>query len=88
MNIPNYPELEDVHKTVKAQPSAYLVNDGELAKEAGSSKAGNMVIVGAASRHLPFGMEDLKKAVSRLFPVRATNCTGKLQSTGVGSQVS
>ena len=67
VNIPNYPELEEVYKAVKALPSSYLVNDGELAKEAGSVKSGNMVIVGAASRYLPFDMDDLKKAVAKLF---------------------
>ncbi|OQY31359.1 MAG: indolepyruvate oxidoreductase [Spirochaetaceae bacterium 4572_59] len=67
VNIPDYPELEEVHKTINALPSAKLVNDRELAKEAGSSRVGNMVIVGAASSHLPFSMDQLKKAVARLF---------------------
>ncbi len=89
VNIPNYPELEEVYNTVKAQPSAYLVNDGELAKEAGSSKAGNMIIVGAASRHLPFGMEDLKKAVSRLFSRKGDEIVQiNYKALELGSQVS
>jgi indolepyruvate ferredoxin oxidoreductase beta subunit len=67
VNIPNYPDLEEIHKAIKALPSARLVNDGELAKEAGSSRAGNMVIVGAASSELPFSMDDLKKSVTKLF---------------------
>ena len=67
VNIPNYPDLEEIHKTVKALPSSRLVNDGELAKEAGSVRAGNMVIVGAASSELPFSMDYLKKAVLKLF---------------------
>ncbi len=66
-NIPNYPELEEVHKAVKALPHVRMVDETELAKEAGSSKAGNMVIVGAASSELPVSMEDLKKAVTKLF---------------------
>ncbi len=67
INIPNYPELEEVHKAVKALPNVRLVNDAEIAREAGSARAGNMVIVGAASPHLPVSMDDLKKAVSKLF---------------------
>ena len=67
VNIPNYPELDEVHAAVNALPNVRLVNDTDIAKEAGSARAGNMVIVGAASPHLPVSMDDLKKAVSKLF---------------------
>jgi len=66
-NIPNYPEESEILNALKGITSARLVDDKTLAREAGSSKAGNMVIVGAASSFLPFGMDDLKSAVDALF---------------------
>ena len=66
-NINNYPDLEKIYDAVKSVKSFRLVDDHDLAKEAGSSRAGNMVIVGAASPNLPVSMGDLKKAVNKLF---------------------
>jgi len=66
-NIPNYPDEAELIESLKALPSVRLVDDKSLAKEAGSTKAGNMIIVGAASRDLPLGMEHLKSAVDQLF---------------------
>ena len=66
-NIPNYPEESEVLGALKKISKARLVDDKSLAKEAGSSRAGNMVIVGAASSFLPLGMEELKSAVDSLF---------------------
>jgi len=66
-NIPNYPEESEILDSLKRIPTVRLVDDKTLAREAGSSKAGNMVIVGAASADLPLGMDELKSAVDELF---------------------
>lgn len=66
-NIPNYPEDSEVMTALDKVPAKRLVDDKSLAKEAGSPKAGNMVIVGAASANLPVSMDDLKAAVKSLF---------------------
>ena len=66
-NIGNYPEETQIMEALKKLPSVRLVDDKALAKEAGSSRAGNMVIVGAASANLPLDMTHLKKAVDSLF---------------------
>jgi Pyruvate/2-oxoacid:ferredoxin oxidoreductase gamma subunit len=39
----------------------------KLARQAGSARATNMVMVGAASHLLPFGPEILERAVSKIF---------------------
>ncbi len=67
INIPNYPEKEELISELEKLASYRLVDDASLAKEAGSSKAGNMVIVGAASDSLPVDMDHLKGAVKKLF---------------------
>ena len=66
-NIPNYPDEETLTKALNALPAKRLVDDKALAREAGSGRAGNMVIVGAAIANLPLGMDDLKAAAHSLF---------------------
>lgn len=51
-NIPDYPPVETVHERVR-MVGGHLVEANRLAKEAGSPKAANIVMVGAASTRLP-----------------------------------
>lgn len=67
INIPNYPEDSEVREALNNLKNKRLVDDKTIAKEAGSVRAGNMVIVGAAAAHLPLSMDHLKAAVDTLF---------------------
>jgi len=52
-NIPDYPPPEEVLGRIRAVPGSIIVEAGRLAGEAGSIRAANVVMVGAASRLLP-----------------------------------
>lgn len=67
LNIPNYPELDEVLGHVRALPKAVLVDAKKLAVEAGSNRATNIVMVGAASHLLPLKPETLQKQISQMF---------------------
>lgn len=67
LNIPNYPELESVLGSVRALPKAVLVEAKKLAVEAGSARATNMVMVGAASHLLPIKPETMQGLIERMF---------------------
>ncbi len=66
-NIPDYPELAEVHAQVRRLPRARLVEAEALARQAGSARATNMVMVGAASRSLPVAPEHLVQAIEEAF---------------------
>ncbi len=66
-NIPDYPDLAALHARITALPRHRLVAAGELARAAGSARATNMVMVGAASPHLPVRRESLQAAIRELF---------------------
>ena len=70
VNIPNYPELESIYEKLKKYPDVKIVDSVSLAKEAGSSRATNMVIIGAAAEKLPVKAETLKEAIKDLFAAK------------------
>jgi len=70
VNIPNYPELDDVLAKIKTVERLVLVDSEELAKEAGFAKAQNMVMLGAASPHLILKEESLRDYIRTLFEQR------------------
>ena len=52
-NIPDYPALAEVHRLIAGVPGSVMVEAGALAKEAGSPRAANVVMAGAATPFLP-----------------------------------
>jgi indolepyruvate ferredoxin oxidoreductase, beta subunit len=66
-NIPNYPPIERVLEQVRALPHAVLLDGDALARQAGSVRAVNMVMVGAASRVLPIAPEALEHFIASRF---------------------
>jgi indolepyruvate ferredoxin oxidoreductase beta subunit len=66
-NIPDYPEIEEVLWTVLRQPRGHLIDATRIAREAGSSKAANVVMVGAATDYLPVEAETIRGAIADAF---------------------
>ncbi len=66
-NIPDYPDLEEIHNKIRAVESSSIINAKERAKEAGSIRAVNMVLVGALSNKLPIKYESIQESVKDLF---------------------
>lgn len=66
-NIPDYPELERLLNTVRTLPRSRLVDGEKLARAAGSARATNMVMVGAASHHLPVKVETIEHFIESMF---------------------
>ncbi|HLD98794.1 MAG TPA: indolepyruvate oxidoreductase subunit beta [Bdellovibrionota bacterium] len=66
-NIADYPPIADVLERIQRLPRASVIDAEQLARDAGSAKAANMVLVGACSRFLPLKPESLQKAIHRLF---------------------
>ncbi|MDR1105891.1 MAG: indolepyruvate oxidoreductase subunit beta [Treponema sp.] len=67
INIPDYPEIGEVIRAIRAFPVSRIVPAAGLAREAGLAKAVNMVMVGAASAFLPLKSETLEDAIEAAF---------------------
>jgi len=67
VNIPDYPNMDQLLGQLVSFPNALLVDAGKIAQAAGNLRAQNMATLGAASSLLDFDDEQLLKYVRVLF---------------------
>jgi indolepyruvate ferredoxin oxidoreductase beta subunit len=67
INIPDYPEREALIEALLEVPNLILLNADKVAREAGSARASNMVMVGAVAHLLPFKLEVMEEFVRVMF---------------------
>ncbi|MGQ9471761.1 MAG: indolepyruvate oxidoreductase subunit beta [Candidatus Aminicenantales bacterium] len=70
INIPDYPNVEEILAALKEVKNSLVVDAERMAKEAGSGRAQNMVMLGAAAPFLPLEIRHLRKAIEELFSSR------------------
>jgi indolepyruvate ferredoxin oxidoreductase beta subunit len=66
-NIPDYPELDEIHRRITDRPRSILVPATALAREAGSVHAANTVLVGAALHLLPLAHDTVARVLADGF---------------------
>jgi len=67
INIDDYPPIEEILKEIRKIKNHKIIDADAIAKETGSARSGNMVILGAASPHLDLPFSSLQNAVRKLF---------------------
>ena len=67
INIPDYPSLDEIMKEIKKVKNHIIIDADLIAKESGSARSGNMVILGAASPFIDMPNERLENAIRELF---------------------
>ena len=77
------PKIEDVEDELKAGGhKVVLINATEIATEAGSPLAANIVLMGAASHTLPLAVKSLSEAVRRNVPPKTVEINEKAFNLG------
>ncbi len=66
-NISDYPELEEVLNDIWKLPQYVTIDAEKVAKELGSIRAANIVVLGAASPYLDIKFELLEAAIKKVF---------------------
>lgn len=69
-NVPDYPSDTDLEKAMKSVKNMIAFNADQLAKEIGSPRSANMVILGAAADKLGLPYEEFEKAVAAIFAAK------------------
>lgn len=67
VNIPNYPDMENVVKEIKKLPNNIIFDADQIAKDVNNPKGTNMVVLGAASKYLKIDISKLEEAVRQTF---------------------
>jgi indolepyruvate ferredoxin oxidoreductase beta subunit len=66
-NIPNYPDIDRIMEEIVKVPHHIALDADATAKEAGSIKAANIVILGAASPFLGMNYEKIEDSIRFIF---------------------
>ena len=67
INIPDYPPVELILSEIRKIRNHRIVDADSLAREAGSPRSVNMVILGAASHYIDLPFSSLENAVRKMF---------------------
>lgn len=67
INIPNYPNKEEVMAEINKIPNHIVFDADAIAKEIKNPKGTNMVVLGAASKYLKIDIEKLENAIRSIF---------------------
>lgn len=67
VNIPNYPEKEEIYKKIKAVKNHVIIDADQIAKELGSPRSMNIVILGAAVKTLGLTLQQIEEAIKTIF---------------------
>ena len=67
VNIPDYPPVEEVLAELGRATNTIVIDADGIARDLGSARSGNMVILGAASSFVSVPFEALENAVRKMF---------------------
>lgn len=86
-NIPDYPDLDGIHSQIRGLKKARIIDAKALAKEAGTMKAVNMVMVGALSTEMDINNESIVDAIKELFAAKGDKIIeANLKAVELGQQ--
>ncbi len=67
INITDYPEMPEILDEIKKVKNHLIVDADAIAKEQGSIRSGNIVILGAASTYIDIPFKSIENAIRNLF---------------------
>jgi len=67
VNIPDYPEEEQIMEIYQSLPNKIIIDAEQIAKDLKAPRSSNVVLLGAASSHLPIDFFKLENGVRRIF---------------------
>ena len=67
VNIPNYPDIEEIKDEIKKMEKHVLINADKIAKDIGNARASNVVMLGAAVPFIGISEEVIIGAIKVIF---------------------
>jgi len=66
-NIPDYPDMEELLNEIEKLPRYVLIDAEKMAKEIGSVKAANIIVMGASAPFVGIDKESLEESIKEVF---------------------
>ena len=67
INIPNYPDIEIIYDELAKLPQKVMLDVESVAKEVGSARAANIVMLGAATPFIGLSYEKIAEGIHSIF---------------------
>ncbi len=67
INIPNYPDVGKLNKVLSELPHSVVLDVETIAKEVGSVRTANIVMLGAATHFIGIGFDKIADGIRRIF---------------------
>ena len=67
INIPDYPDIEKIMEEIKKNPNHLILDADKIAKDLGSPRSANIIMLGAASLYIDIPIENFEKGIQKLF---------------------
>lgn len=67
INIPDYPSQEEIHAEINKLPHKIMLNVNDIAKEIGSTRIANIVLLGATLPFLGISSEKIEESIREIF---------------------
>jgi indolepyruvate ferredoxin oxidoreductase beta subunit len=67
VNIPDYPDEEEILKTIRNLPHVVTIDAEDVAKKEGNVKSSNMVMLGAASPFIDLPLASMEQGIREIF---------------------
>lgn len=71
VNIENYPEIQLILDEVRKRKNHVTIDADRLAREIGSPRSSNIVMLGAASSFIPVSVENFHAGIRKIFEKKA-----------------
>lgn len=75
VNIPDYPDIEKIMQNIRLVPHFIALDADSIAKDLGSAKSANIVVLGAAAPFLGIPLEKLENAIRFIFKKKGEDVT-------------
>ena len=88
INIPNYPSEESIKAELDKLPHKIVLNVNEVAKQVGSPRVANIVLLGATIPFLDIEYEKVKESIHEIFQRKGENIvTLNLKALEAGKEI-
>ena len=67
VNIPNYPNIEEIHKKLNSLPNVIMLDVEKLAKEIANPRGANIILLGACAKLLGIDTIKFEEGIERIF---------------------